>query len=253
MSAIIAGGIFMNTVCAIALIAIAVVAPATAAAADLTVGGRIVHITPTPGFCALNRSIEVDAVVLGKIARIHRDYNELVDFWSKCGRLNAYRIGLVDDLSPYVLVLAHLRKNGRIVPADMALADYLNGMRRELAKNHGGKDVLDEAMTKTIEERLREVLADLGSVEQVKVGETRILGVIAEDEVALYLGMVQRLITESGDRLLACVAALTELNGIGISVNIYDEYAGPQTFDALQAQARSIAAQLVPANPTSVN
>jgi hypothetical protein len=66
--------------------------------------------------------------------------------------------------------------------------------------------------------------------------------------------MLQRLITGSGDMLFACVAAPTELNGISISVNIYDEHTGPQTLDTLQAQARSVDTQLVAATrPGSID
>ncbi|MGE0118982.1 MAG: hypothetical protein AB7S71_07845 [Dongiaceae bacterium] len=238
----------MNLLRALAL-AVAVASPAAALAADITVGGRVLHIAPPPGFCALDRSNDVDATVFNLTARMQRGYGELVEFWADCQSLAGYRAGQT-EITPYVLIGAQLGGNGRVTPVDLPLADYLAEMRRVADKQDGGKTLTKGDIGQIVRQRVDEVRAELGDAYPVEAGETRLLGTIGQDDSAIYIAVLQRLREGGTERHIGGIISMTELNGISATVNLYDSHDGSDSFDAMLGRTKAIVAALVAANPT---
>src|SRR5262245_1586612 len=117
----------MSPLRALALV-LAVASPAAAFAADTTVGGRILHIAPVPGFCALDRSNTVDSAFFDMLAKMQRGYNELVDVWVDCRILARYRAGQTAEVTalhadPGAARQARPRHAGRLAACRLSRGD----------------------------------------------------------------------------------------------------------------------------------
>lgn len=234
----------------IALALLTLTSSLPAIAEDVAIGGRTLHLEPNGQFCALDRRNQIDATLLDMAASLQRGYNQLLAYWVDCSQLALYRNGESDELTPYVMVLAQLAKSGAAVPADLALDKYLAETRQSLAKNGDGKDIFNDA-GETMRKRVDETLNELGATGvDLGIGETRGLGVLAQDDFAIYLGLLQRVSVNGRESLVGAIVAITELNGFSASVNVYGGYERPESFDALRAHARQIVSGLVAENPT---
>src|SRR3546814_6040974 len=60
--------------------------------------------------------------------------------------------------------------------------------------------------------------------------------------------MIQRLTSNGREMLVAVSVAMTAVKGIAISVNVYCDFAGPETYDLLQTQARQTTYHLIAEN-----
>ena len=215
-----------------------------AGATDELVADRTLLIEPTEGFCALDLSNPVDSSLFEYMANLQKDYNQLVGYWVDCQQLERVRSRETETLESYVLVLAQRQETGAVIrPVDMPLGGFLSAMK-DFILNSGGMGKIEEGY-----ELGKDVLDDQG----INLGETRSLGLIADDASALYLGNVQGYELNGVTAVMACVIAMTELNGIMISVNVYETYRGAETIELLQRRAATIAADLVVKNPTVVN
>ena len=133
----------------------------------------------------------------------------------------------------------------------MALNEYLALLKRHIVKADGGKDLLPSDIRARVRERMDETLANIGADGSgIGIGETRQLGLLDEDTSALYIGMIMHAVVDGQSDISAAAIAMTELNGLSISVNVYDDYQDAEFFEALLARARAIAAEVVALNPT---
>jgi hypothetical protein len=215
----------------------------SAKAAEEVVADRTLLVEPSEGFCALDLEQPLDSVLFERMKRLQKDYNQLAGYWVDCQQLEQLRGGQTTAPQSYVLILAQRPAVGAAIePVDLPLEDFLRLMKDHLLKQGGMEDV----------EEGFETGKDLLEKEGINAGETRSLGLIADDASALYIATIQGYEAYGVSQVVAIVSGVTELNGVAISVNVYDTYQGGETVEILQRRAVTIAAELVAKNPTIV-
>jgi hypothetical protein len=220
-------------------------------AEDVVLVGRTLHLPVSDGYCALDSTNDIDSMLLRVMADMQRGTSELAAYWVDCEQIARFRSGESDDFSSFVLLLAQLSGHTKPTPVDMALNEYLALMKRHIVKANGGKDLLPGDIQARVRERLDETLANIDADGSgIAIGETRQLGLLDEDSSALYLGMIMHAVVDGQSDISAAAIAMTELNGLSMSVNVYDDYRDAESFEALLARARAIAAEVVAVNPT---
>jgi hypothetical protein len=216
--------------------------PLPAKAATEMVADRTLVIEPSDGFCALDLERKIDSLLFEEMSSRQKGITQLVGYWVDCRQLEELHGGEANAAESYVVIVAQRKglDGTAIEPSDLPLEDYLRTMKDFLI-NQGGMSRVEEGY-----EASKDVLADHG----IKAGETRSLGLIADDASALYIASIQAYEVGNVSRVAAVVAGVTELNGVPISVNVYDAYRDGETIEILQRRASTIAAELVAKNPT---
>jgi hypothetical protein len=222
---------------------------ASAQGAEVTVGDRQIQIAVHPGFCELDGNNELDKLLLKMATDVQKGINEVVAYWIECRQLSDLRSGKTDQFYSYILVLAQLDR-GKIRPVDLPLSQFLLEMKRVIAETNGFDDTMAE-IEKSQRERFAKVLDELGANPgSMTFEKPQLYWLIAEDARAIYHGMIQEFVVNGRHTLMGGTFAMTELNGLSVTVNAYDEYRGSETFDLLKTQASGIVANMVAMNPT---
>jgi hypothetical protein len=211
-------------------------------------GDRDLAITPPADFCSLDAANRIDAILLKALADVMRGSNQILAVWSECRDLDAVHRGEANTLTPYIIVLAQLA-SGRVVTTTQPRAQYLVAIEEAIAEQ-GGMPGLQSTIEDDVRERFDEVLGQIARDfnAEIEVGSTRLLGIRERDALALYFGSLQRYAVNGVDSMLAGMTGMSLIGGVGLSVNVYDEYVGPATFDRLQAQARGVLERLAADN-----
>lgn len=214
--------------------------PLSAKAADEVVGDRTLHIEPSEGFCALDP--EQDSLLFEQARSRQKGMFQIVGYWLDCRQLEKLRNGEPRAMQSYVLILAQRKgPDGSVIePFDRPLEEYLR-LLKDFLLNQGGMGRVEEGY-----ELGKDVLKERG----INPGESKSLGLIADDASALYIANIQAYESGGVSAVGAAVGGLTELNGLVVSVNVYDTYRDGGTIEVLQRRASTIAAALVAKNPT---
>jgi hypothetical protein len=201
---------------ALVLLCIAI-SPLRAETVRVNVGGAPVRLVLPAGHCALERRNAVDRQVIQNVERVTRGSNRVLVAFVECGQRAEMRAGrrtVLDDYGQYMTPT----RGGRI---DMAPAAFAQRMTEELKSK--GAELIQGAEADT-----RERIA--GMKLGVRMGESRVLGVLRTDERASYLGIVQNLSLPDGTaKLQVGVSAFGLQNNRMVSLNLYarfDEGAG---------------------------
>src|SRR5215471_12999821 len=154
---------------------------------------------------------------------MYRGKSQLLAFWGDCASLARFRNGTSDDISPYVTVLG-LLQGGRATSTNLRRPEFIRQMV--------------------------DALANLATDPQfhLKIGEVKSVGLLRQDEHALYFGILAHTDMNGQDSIIAGVVGTTQLKGLAVTTNVYADYADPRTFDALSAQAQAITARLITDN-----
>jgi hypothetical protein len=216
-------------------------------AEQVGVAGRALRLDPAEQFCALDRGNADEAHLFDAAASVLQSRNRLLAYWAQCGALDSYRAGEQSGLWPYVLIMAPL-SDGRIVPMDVPRATFLAEVKRLFDAQGGG--LLDQQDRQEIRQRFDQLAREIEQTSgtSASFGEAQMLGLLTSDTSAHYVGMLQPWSVGERRGVMAGITAVTEIRGLALSVNVYDEYAGPDSFDRLQQQARQIVRRLIAGN-----
>lgn len=238
---------FLRAVCTAALL-VGVGAVPVAGAEEIDLGGRKINIEPPDGYCELDPSRPGEAQLLEMSARGQAGLNEQVAFWVSCATLAQARSVPSQSLTPYMLVLAPL-SDGRILPTGRRreqLIDEMEGAMKSWAPNNTLSDSAETDIRRRFDETFGELAKAAGR--EIGLGEMRFLGQMGRDETAAYVGIMQRLVINGEEKTLSGIMSMTQVKGIAMSVNVYDDYVDAGTYDALQAAAQTTVRHLLGLN-----
>jgi hypothetical protein len=163
---------------AVALVA----ATSTATAGDAIVGGVSVKLPPPSGFCDLTEREPSDKRMLTIIGGlVAKSGNKLHVMSADCKQLSEWRTGkrsLLDDFAQYQTPMSDK-------PPAETIAQTCATLRAQGAE-------LAAKQAPDIKANVERALKN------VKINETRFIGVLAESTVACYGGLLQKLKTEAG-------------------------------------------------------
>jgi hypothetical protein len=191
---------------------------------------ELLKLTPPPHYCALDPKLDADYLALARIGHAASGHDLLV-LWRDCKTLAASRTGLEDYSTPEIAITAKFER-GHILHLDMTRAAFLAEMGRWLA-SHGSE-----------------------TERETELSGTRLLGVMARDERALYIGLLTDKRVNGKDTVLAFVLGVTLLKGLFIQVSVVEEFDGNLALSNEISYAQQIMHRLVadnPDNPTTSN
>ncbi len=223
-------------------------APATAqglagpsASVTVEIGGVKVALTAPAGHCIKDRNIPQDRELLENVERAVAGQNRLLIGFAECGQLAELRDGKrtsLDNFGQYMTPLSHERQVLTMTPS--AYVAMMTKMFREQGM------ALWSSQEGNVKQRLE------SSVEGLKLGQTKMLGVLRSDERAVYIGVVLGVrLPDGSDKRLLGVVSTGLIRGKMISVNVYrdmDEL-GAAVVDATTDQNAATRIGLNAANP----
>ena len=196
----------------IALLLAAVATPAWPQTIQVEIDGASITLALPAGHCPLERSNEADRVLIETVEKIVAASNRVLASFAECGQRAEYRARkrqVLDDYGQYMTPLRGNRVN--LAPADFArqMTDVFKQQGAELMQGA-------EADTR---ERI-------GALKlSIRMGETRMLGVLRTDERASYLGIVVGGTTDAGaSKTLAGVTAFGAVKGRMLTLNLYSRF-----------------------------
>jgi len=221
----------------LAAVSIAAALAAQAASAEQMVfAGQTLDIEPPAGYCAVDRGRAAEASLLAAQEGAQRDANRIALVFVECRDLAKARESGTYDLSDYGMVLLPLQR-GNVVK----YTGTRPGFVAEAAKQFGDFDA-DKAL-ETAKARIKEA--------GVTVTGMRMLGVLGRDDTALYLGIALDGAADAAGRSpqrVLGIIALTVVNEIAVSINVYRAGASEDAIPAMIAQDKANVAALIAAN-----
>jgi hypothetical protein len=211
--------------------------PSGASAGQATLGGISVTLPPPAGFCELDSRQTFDSRIVTIISGLlERGGIKLLGISADCGQLADGRAGgrrLLDDLAEYLTQISAIDKSQPIEPVAQTCTT-LRSQGKTIAAN-----------------QLPDFNARLEStVQNIKINETRFIGVLAEDADACYAGLTQKARTEIGtDKTQVTTWAITIIRNRSIVVDRFAVYQNPDTVSAALARLKADVAALIAANP----
>jgi hypothetical protein len=191
-------------------------APAPAQTVRVKAEGTSLTLTLPAGHCPLERANPSDRKIIVAVERLSQKANRVLVSFADCTERGAFRAGTqtyLDNFGQYMMP----RKDARtkLAPAAFAqqLSDYFKSQGAEMLR---GADADTRERIGTLK---------LG----IRVGESRILGVLRTDERAVYLGLVQSLSADDGaSKLQVGVTASGVVKGRVVILNLFSRFSeGP--------------------------
>ena len=175
-----------------------------------TVADRSLSVDLPAGYCALDRSDPVENQMFEVMERIQAGTNRVLLVFYDCEELASLRRGESDTFDRYGQVLT---PSGEQAYPGISRQIYFGELRK----------VFDQAFAigaQRGQENVARVLPDMA------IGEARSLGIVYEDDAALYAGMAEKISFGGGEFTVAVIIAMTMIKDVPISVNLYQPYAG---------------------------
>jgi hypothetical protein len=206
-------------------------------AAEATLGGVSITLPPPAGFCELDPRQPFDGRIVTIISGLaEKGGIKLLGISADCGQLFDGRAGrrrLLDDLAEYRTQISAIDKSQPIEPIEQSCTT----LRTQ------GNTIVANQMS-AFNARLE------SAVKNIKINETRFIGVLAEDADACYAGLIQKARTEFGtDKTQVTLWAVTIIRNRSIAVNRFAVYQNPDTVSAVLAKLKADVAALIAANP----
>jgi len=215
-----------------------IVALASAARADtFTLGGRTVVLEPPQGFCALDAKRPKEAEVIALNETMRQPRNHVVLQLADCDELAGFRKGERQGFERYGQYFTPVSDAAMTLAAGYTRAAYLAAAAEELPKP-------DSAM-------LADEVAKKFRASNSDIAGARSLGVIDQDEAAVYLGIAFGTMTVGKKTVAASamgVVGLTLVNGTSISLGLYQVNVGADSVPDLLSSVREQMAALVKTN-----
>jgi hypothetical protein len=218
-----------------AFIAGSVAGASHAMAAQATMGDVSIALPAPAGFCDMsdsnpsdNRMITIVTDLVGKSG------NKLLGMSADCRQLDDWRAGkrqLLDDFAQYQAVAAIINS-----PPSETIPQSCATLRAE------GNKIVSNQMP-DVKERVEEALKN------VKMDETRFIGVLSEDPNACYGGLIQQLHSEAGtDKTQLNLFAVTIIKNRNIFAYRFSVYNGPDSVTDALAKLKDDVASLYATN-----
>lgn len=208
--------------------------PGTAAAESYTVAQRTLEVETPSAYCRLDRNRTAEDELFRVIEKVNAGLNRVLSVFVDCNELAQWRQGAMATIERYGQVLTPAQE---IAYAGLPRRIFLE----ELEK------VMGSAFASGLEQGRDRMAAVLP---KLKLGEVRSLGLLATDDLALYAGMAELLASTEGNRVIAGIVAMTLVNEVPVSVNLYRTYEGPESIDALLVEQQQFLRDLMAGNGT---
>jgi hypothetical protein len=191
---------------------------------------------PIPaGHCPLNAGNPADRDIIRMTEQINQDRNEVLGMFADCGELSALRAE-GRPLDNYGGFLAPLSAGTEALA--MPRANFLAAIAK-VFREQDPFAAIEGEMRQRVEQ------ADLSLEVEDMVG----LGLIFEDDAAVYTGVVQKVVLEDGSSArVAAITGITLLRGHPVSLNLFAPFRDPTTVEQLLAAQRRNLQSLVAAN-----
>jgi hypothetical protein len=220
----------------------------TGSSGDAAATARLLRLQPPEHYCALDRTKPLDAVAMRALDTYLEGIAQLLAVWQDCAALEAARRGVSDNATLTVAITA-IVENGKPVRLPIARATLIQQfalMFSELAKNDDFNEAADAEVRKRFDASLGKLVESLGV--NLEIGKSSGLAVRAQDDSAVYIGMVNSLDVGNRHVTIGNIIAVTQLNGIVVEVAFCSAYDGDPELTTLLATAQKIMRQLVSEN-----
>ena len=230
-------GLGRRAALALALVGTLALAGHAARAEQVVLAGQTVEVAPPSGYCALDRGRTSEAAILDTLEKAQGGTNRIVIVFVDCKALDTSRQSGKYDLSRYGMILTPTPNGDQSKYSEGTRQDYV----AELGKQFPDFD--PASAVEAAKTRLKAAGMSVGSV--------RMLGLLAKDETAIYLGVSAEGVADPSDnsqhRVLG-ILGLTLVNEIPISINIYRSDAGDDAIAGMIAEDKANIAALIAAN-----
>ncbi len=208
--------------------------PGTAAAESYTVAQRTIEVETPSAYCRLDRNRTAENELFRVIEEVNAGLNRVLSVFVDCDELAQWRHGAMVTIERHGQVLTPAEE---VAYAGLPRRIFLDELQK----------VMGSAFASGLEQGRDRMAAVLP---KLKLGEVRSLGLLATDDLALYAGMAEHLASNDGNRVIAGIVAMTLVNQVPVSVNLYRTYEGPESIDALLVEQRQFLRTLTAGNET---
>ena len=192
---------------------------------------RIVTAVPQ-GYCSLDPKRPQEAQMLDQQQKLQQPQSALVLMFLDCKDLEQLRAGGSVNQQRYGTLL--------VLPHRSAITATRADFVAVVAKQYSPTDL----------DTIKRQLADQGQP-STAAGTARVLGVLKQDDRAVYLGVVVDSISVDGKQVpagIVGVTAVTLLNGAPVSLNLYQVNGGADAVPGLMADQQHYVEALLAAN-----
>ena len=214
-------------------LSIVVGALSTAAAKDARIDAASLNLPPPTGYCELTEQQPSDARMIKLVSDLLAGRNELLAMSADCRQLQNWRTGRQPVLDDYVQYQTLVATKGSNFARAEAVKKICAQVRAE-----GEKMVAGAAQE--VNRRLENV------VKEIKINESRLVGVLAEDADVCYFATAQKMKTEAGaDKTQLIINAVTVIKGKILYYYLFSPYSDAGTVNiALERHKTNVAAVL---------
>jgi hypothetical protein len=180
-------------------------------------------------YCLLKSSEPSDRILIKYSEDVNREINKVLMVFADCSQLKSWRIGELPNLDDYGYVLAPKSLiNNKL---NMSISSYLFEMRKVFEK----KAVrFPNKTTEKIGVFLDKHFPTL------KLNETKNLGILSQDNNALYRGLLQHIQTEKGkSKHMVGMMAMSLVKGKSTDFYLWKKYQGNKTVNDLEGLTAS--------------
>lgn len=203
-----------------------------------TVSGTTITLVVPAAFCPLDPSNPSDANMLKLVRQAQAGKNYVIAQFANCAQLQAWRSGqrkVLDDLGGATTPVQYANQ---VLPYTRP---QLVALLAQTYRRQGG--ALLKGATDDVNRRIG------SAAKQMKINETKFIGVLAEDKDAVYVGLLQSLRTELGDtKIQIGVTGVTIIKGKMVSISVYTPAVSENSSTEALATARAIVAKTLAAN-----
>jgi len=222
-----------SSILALSFAALLPALPAGAEPVDLY--GRQVEFFLPMGYCYLDESQPGEQQLVSAIVQSNQGSNDLIAYAAPCNDLIAYRVGAIEVLSEYAIIFVPL-VDGGFQPTPVSRAESLPQIAASMP-------ALDEAALQQLEQEAS------SNPHGVTISGSQFLGLIGQDANAIYAGMLSNVSDGTTTSAVAGVLAITQLQDVIVTFNVYRVYRSNADIVALLTEAEAYVADLVAANP----
>jgi hypothetical protein len=210
----------------------------TASAKDAKIGDVLLKLPPPPGYCEVDPSRPSDLLFSAVMERsLKNTGNRLIALSADCTQLKDWRAGkrkLLDNLAQYQTKIDYESLH---YGADAA--EFIKGVC-DLLRAEGEK--LLTGMEPDMRARWKEILKN------VKVNETRFIGVLGEEPGTCYMAVLQRAAIDGRDKTQIAVGATTIVGGKLVYLYLWAPHVSANSIVDLFALTKAQVVRLKAAN-----
>ena len=200
-----------------------------ASAATVNVAGRSLVLDPPQGYCQGDKN-KAERPIIESLEKGAGAGAIVLMVFARCDELEHLRSGKVKNLQHYGQYMAVPVGGGRVTPqpAGVIRADFIENVAGSL---------------QSPAQKMPDQYPDLAA------GQIKSIGLLDKDANAAYMGALQGFKAPSGDTVkVASIAAITLLNGIVLSTDLFEAYTTAPAFEGLLKQQKTNAKALVAKN-----